>query len=324
MVRDGACVGDCGDKISRSLKTPLGQILYWARRYQREHAKLNWPGFFQISALAQKINQLVRKASRPVWFPELALFDSRFCSVFVRFCSVKRRKSCRQTARVAAWFQFVFKCKIMYVATIFLSLLIRLSRQLIFELDTSRYHKSFGCTKAVVAGLWKVHLEREFWNKELRGRCPRRSQQIKVTASPFSWDKCLENKVYQFRKFRLERLFGSSNWKVLEMNTADRLKRSSCFFFRLERFEWISSFRLHARPSHQFQALEDFGDHGQAPDVQCEEMEQVLSVRNLSKRLYNPYCTEYSNRTNPIFGVNGKQFLPQPSKLRIFSGSALI
>ena len=80
-----------------------------------------------------------------------------------------------------------------------------------------------------------------------------------------------------------KRFFDSPNWKIPEMNGSSE---KVVLFSRLERFEWISFFHLHVPPfSHQFQALDDF------------------SLRNVRARSSR---TEFPNRTNWIFFVNGQ------------------
>ena len=60
-----------------------------------------------------------------------------------------------------------------------------------------------------------------------------------------------------------KRLLGSSNWKTPEIYGSSE---KVVLFSRLERFEWISLFHLHVpRFSHQFQVIDDFSSHDQAP-----------------------------------------------------------
>ena len=60
-----------------------------------------------------------------------------------------------------------------------------------------------------------------------------------------------------------KRFLGSSNWKTPKIYG---LSEKVVLFSWLERFEWISLFHLCVpRFSHQFQVIDDFSSHDQAP-----------------------------------------------------------
>ena len=102
----------------------------------------------------------------------------------------------------------------------------------------------------------------------LRVKCTRPEQETGGKCVGNAWEmRCLPlaTKVRKFRlEFKWETLFWFIQVETPEINGSSSEK--VVLFSRLEYLEWISLFHLHVpRFSHQFQAIDDFRDHGQAP-----------------------------------------------------------